>query len=77
MVNFLKFSRHVINTSYIKEISIHPDKYIIYLGNNGFEGFMLFSTGFVSSDTCKITICKKNDLCDYIAVKNWLNKLDK
>ena len=77
MVNFLKLARVIINTAYIKEISIQPEKYVLYLGNAGFEGFMLFSSGYVSSNSGKIVVCKKNDLCDYITVKQWIQKLDK
>lgn len=71
---FLRLSNRIINTSHIEEIKINPDKYTIYLNNNGFSGFILFSSGFVHSTYNEIDVCKKNNLSDYTILTSWINK---
>ena len=73
---FIKLSSLLLNTNYIKKISIKPDYYCIDLHDNNFSGFLVFSFGWVSSDSSSIDICKNKDPEDYQIIKKWIEDQD-
>lgn len=75
MPQFLKLSRTIVNTSYIKEIIIKKDLYRIYLQSDIFSGFTLFGSGGINSEHDYITVCKKESPADYTIVDQWIKKI--
>jgi hypothetical protein len=77
MITFLKFSFTIINLSYIKQIDIQPNKYIIYLNDIELKGnYNFLKLGDLSSKSSKIEISKNTYLDDYNKMTNWIEKLD-
>ena len=74
---FLKFSFTIINLSYIKQIDIQPNKYIIHLNDNNLKGsYNFLKIGDLSSKSSKIEISDISHPYDYIKMTNWIKKLD-
>lgn len=76
MSNFLKLTSMLVNTKYIYKILIQPNKYYIYLSSNdGFSGFSICGTGFISSNNSQTycEICKTKHEIDYKIVSDWIN----
>jgi hypothetical protein len=66
MNNFIKLTSMVINKSHITKITEYPSKYYITMTtSNKVHGFMLFSTGSLSSSDDMIEICKTKNKKDY------------
>ena len=75
MSNFIKFSSIVINASKIKTIHMQNNIYYITLTTNKFDGFMLFTNGYLNSNNDKIEICGKKNPIDYNILSEWINKI--
>ena len=75
MSNFIKFSTIIINTSKIKSIEIKEGIYSITLTTNTFDGFMLFSNGYIKSINDTFELCKKKHPVDYKILTDWINKI--
>ena len=76
-IKFIKFSFTIINLSYIKQIDIQPNKYIIHLNDNNLKGsYNFLKIGDLSSKSSKIEISDISHPYDYIKMTNWIKKLD-
>jgi hypothetical protein len=75
MNNFIKFSTVIINTSKIKSIEIKEGIYSLTLTTNTFDGFMLFSSGYLKTINDTFTICEKQHPVDYKILTDWINKI--
>ena len=58
MVNFLKLTGVIINTKFITQILINPQKYVFYLNNGQFGGFMLIGSGSINTQNLKMDVCE-------------------
>jgi hypothetical protein len=76
MNNFIKFSTVIINTSKIKSIQIKEGIYSITLTTNKLDGFMLFTSGYLTSNNYKVEICEKQHPGDYKILTDWINKIN-
>jgi hypothetical protein len=75
MSNFIKLSSIVINASKIKTIHMQNNIYYITLTTKQFDGFMLFTNGYLNSINDKIEICGKKNQIDYNILSEWINKI--
>jgi len=76
MIKFLKFSFTIINTLYIKQIDIQPNKYDIYLNDNKIKGsYNMFKLGELTSKSSKIEISNDTHPNDYIKMTKWIENL--
>ena len=75
MTRFIKLTNLIVNTSKIVTIDILPTKYIMYMNNNHFNGWMLFSSGAVESTHNKVDICKNEHPEDYQIIKEWIDSI--
>jgi hypothetical protein len=77
MIKFLKFSFTIINTIYIKQIDIQPNKYDIYLNDNKIKGsYNMFKLGDLISKSSKIEISNETHPNDYTKMTKWIENLD-
>lgn len=76
MNNFIKFSTVIINASKIKSIEIKHGIYCVTLTTNTFDGFMLFTSGYLKTINDKFEICKKQHPKDYKILTDWINKIN-
>jgi len=77
MIKFLKFSFIIINTIYIKQIDIQPNKYDIYLNDNKItDSYNILKFDVLSSKSSKIEISNITHPYDYNKMTNWIKKLD-
>jgi hypothetical protein len=74
-MTFLKLSRYIINTRYIKSVDFSNKKYIIHTIDQVQDGYFYFGFGFLDSSNSKMTVCPDTDPEDYISVQNWINSL--
>jgi len=73
MSHFIKLKKLLINTKYIHNISISPNKYSIYMiHHSGGSGFIIAGSGFYSTKEYEITVCKKLEPLDYQIVADWI-----
>ena len=70
MKRFLNLTSISINKSYIIEIIKKPSKYYIHINAKTIDGFMLFSSGSVSSNKYMIEVCEERDKEDFKVVKD-------
>lgn len=71
-MSFIRFSNRWINSQWIRQIVIHPNKYCIYCDNPTPTGFILAGSGFLGSDPNLIQI-HKEDKADYEVMEKWMN----
>jgi hypothetical protein len=77
MTYFINLTSRVINKLHIIEIIKKPNKYFILMSIKGFDGWNIFSSGFISSnDNNIIEICETNNQLDYKTITEWINKVD-
>ena len=74
MVNFIKLTSIVINSSKINKIDITHNKYFIHLINNKIDGFFLFTSGYIDARNDIIEICREKHPIDYNILTEWINK---
>lgn len=75
MTNFIKFSNCVLNTLKINKIEFYDKSYLIHLTNNSIDGFFLFTSGYINSNTDKIKVCKIEHPADYKVLSDWIDKI--
>lgn len=75
MSRFIRFSNTLINTRYIRKISLDNDMYKLYY-HDGIFGMNIITIGII--DTCckEITICKTKDPYDFEIMTAWIEKQD-
>ena len=76
MVKFIKLTHMIINSTHINKILIKDNKYYIHVLNNNIGGFMLFSSGSISSQDDVYEVCPEREPLDYKIVSDWINRLD-
>lgn len=72
---FIKLTTGIINKYHIIHISKYSSSYKIYLHNNDFSGFLIMSTGFLSSNHNVINICEKKNKQDYDTIANFIEEI--
>lgn len=72
MKNFIDLTSRVINKLHIVEVIKQPSKYYIQMRNDSFNGFIFFSSGFVSSNYNVIEICEEKNKQDYDTITNFI-----
>lgn len=72
MSSFLKLSKNLINTNYIRNINILKTKYEIKLISYEVDGEILFGSGTIYTACSTIDICEKENPEDYNTVKKWI-----
>jgi hypothetical protein len=75
MNSFIKLTSGIINKYHIIHISKLQSSYKIYLQTNDFSGFLIMSTGFLSSNHNIINICEKNNKQDYDTITNFIEEI--
>jgi hypothetical protein len=75
MKHFINLTSCVINKLHIVEIIKKQNMYRIYMNKSRFDGFMLFSSGSVSSTQNIIEICQKNNKEDYDIISNFIKEI--
>jgi len=76
MNGFIKLSKQIINTRYIKRIIIKNEKYTIHMYSNDFDGFVACGTGNINSKCTYFDFYKKDDEKDYKTIDDWIKKID-
>ena len=78
MSKFLKLTTILFNTNDIHKIIISPNKYYIHIANKQIRGFNatfgIVGSGYISSHTDIIEVCKDKHITDYKIVSNWISK---
>lgn len=74
MSKFLKLSKLIINTSYIKNIIIEPTVYHIQFIDHTVSGMTIFGGGYVDSTNSTLIVCKEKHTKDYQFVSEWIQK---
>jgi len=75
MYKFIKLSTTIINTKYINQILIRPNKYYIQLMNSKVDGFFIFGCGGLTLDPEEFEICASKTPDDYKVVSDWINTI--
>lgn len=76
MNNFIKLTSMVINKSHITKIRVYPSTYYITMTtSNHVNGFMLFSSGSVSSSEDMIKICETENKKDYDIITDFIKEI--
>jgi hypothetical protein len=77
MSRFIKLTNVIVNTNYIHEIIIKPNKY--YIMSKKLDGFELkfagSGIGWINQQYEQIVVCETKDPIDYKIVSDWINKL--
>ena len=77
MSNFIKLTSMIINISRVSAIEIHASKYLIHVTDDKFDGFWLFTSGYLHSNKDKhIEVCKEQHPVDYKNLTEWINKIN-
>ena len=72
MSRFIKLTSTIINTSHIKKIIIHNDKYCLHLNDQNINGSNFGWSGYIVSSDSIIEICKKKNITDYTIMNTWI-----
>ena len=75
MTRFIKLTSTIINTSHIKKIIIHNDKYCLHLNDQNINGSKFGWSGYILSSDSIIEICKNKNITDYTIMNTWILKL--
>jgi hypothetical protein len=75
MSKFINLSSCLLNKLHIVEIIKQPSKYRIYLTNSHFSGSMIFTSGYISSDSNIIEVCENKQPQDYRIITNWIKNM--
>ena len=75
MSKFIKLSTTIINTKYINQILIRPNKYYIKLLNSKVDGFFMFGCGGLILDPKEFEICADKTPSDYKVVSDWIKTI--
>jgi len=73
MSRFVKLTNVLLNTNYIRQILIQPNKYYIYVASETFSGFNFFGFGTISSNINWIQVCETKNPVDYKIISDWIN----
>ena len=74
MSRFIRLTYRIINTRYIKQISLDNEMYKIHY-SDGIWGFNFFSFGLIDEYHREISICKTKHPLDYSIMEKWMEKL--
>lgn len=76
MNNFIKLTSMVINKTHITKITLHPSTYYITMTtSNRVNGFMLFSSGSLSSGEETIEISETKNKKDYDTMTEFIKEI--
>jgi hypothetical protein len=75
-MTFIRLSKSIINTRYIKSIEIKDKKYIINTIDHITNGFFIFTYGNTKSYNSKQIICQKEEPEDYNIVQKWIHSIN-
>ena len=76
MARFIKLTSTIINTSHIKKIIIHNDKYCLHLNDQNINGSKFGWSGYILSSDSIIEICKNKNITDYTIMNTWILNLN-
>ncbi len=69
---FIKLTSMVINKLHITQIIHRNSKYYINMTGNNIDGFMLLSSGYVTSNCVTIEICETKNKQDYDIITEFI-----
>lgn len=72
MSKFIKLSKLIINTSFIRKITIETNIYHIELSSHDVYGFGIFGSGMIDTNESIISICANKNKNDYIRIDDWI-----
>lgn len=76
MSRFLKLTGLVLNTNYIRTITIEPNKYMIHMTSVNVFGHIGLcygsGYGYVSSSSSEVEVCETKHPTDYKTVSEWI-----
>lgn len=75
MSRFIKFTNTLINTKYIRKISLENELYILHY-NSGIWGVNILTIGVLDTFCKEIEICKIKQPDDYKIMTKWIEKQD-
>ena len=75
MSRFIRFTNTLINTRYIRKISLDNDMYKLYY-HDGIFGMNILTIGIIDTCSKEITICKTKDPYDFKIMTAWIEKQD-
>ena len=73
-MSFIRFSNRIINPAWIQSIEIVPNAYKIIMSDPHTDGFILFSSGSISSTNKPVWIQKDKHPDDFQIVTKWIEK---
>ena len=80
MNRFIKLSDRIINTTHIKEITIHPKQYYIQMNNSisNLYGILLAGSGWIdgNSHSSNIKICAESNPSDYKIIDEFVKQIN-
>jgi len=78
MSKFIKFSNRIVNTAFIKHVSIekNPDKFILHLGTSNHQGIVLLGSGGITHQPEQIWASKKEHPESYATIEKWIDTLE-
>jgi hypothetical protein len=69
---FIHLTTRVINKLHIIQIIKTPSKYNIHMTNHSFGGHIILGSGFISSNTIVIEICKHKNKPDFDTITHFI-----
>ena len=75
MSHFIRFTNTLINTRYIRKISLDNDMYKLYY-HDGIFGMNILTIGLIDTCSKEITICKTEHPYDFEIMTAWIEKQD-
>ena len=73
-MSFIRFTKYIINPAWIQSIEIMPDAYKIIMSNPHTDGFILFSSGSISTTNKPVWIEKDKQPDDFQVMTKWMEK---
>ena len=77
MNNFIKLTSMVLNKLHITQIIQQQSKYYVYMTSNNINGFILFSSGSLTSNHNMIEICETKNKQDYDIITDFIKEIKK
>jgi hypothetical protein len=78
MTKFIKLTNFLFNANDIHKIVIKPNKYCIHIANKQINGFVWTiagcGSGYISSSTSEIEVCKTIHPKDYNLISDWIKR---
>jgi hypothetical protein len=74
MKSFLTLTTRVINTQHILQIIIQPNKYILHMNQQSYDGIFFMASGAMDTTPHTIEICATKHTQDYKTMTRFLSQ---